>query len=479
MSPGPAARSESKHVSPLSFRIFEPLFFLSLFIFPALLGSVNLWSFGLGAVFLCGAFTVAWSGHPFRHEGVLRTDLDAWIAAYAVFFLITLVFSKVPYLSFVELFKLGVVLCGFWATRYLCRERLQIYRLSECFVFLGGLLSAVGLLQFVGGLPKEWWDRVYFLSSTYVNDNHFAGLLVLILPIAFGLVLAEREPAKKVLFAFLSALMGIAFVFTLSRGAFVALFVSMAWMLWTLKKRRMISASILPFVVLLVLVVGAVIIFGTAPLEERLENTLAIRQEEDMSLKLRLLTWQGTLPMIRHFFWFGSGPGTFGHLFLPFRPSGFSMRSVYTHNDFLQLWAECGIFSFAAAAGLVFAFFKNGLRIIRYDDSRLRAGVGIGVMAGMLGLLVHALIDFNFHIPANWLLSSVAAGLLFSMDEDRFYLSEKLSRALKLLISAVLLATLGTGVYLGLADYHLWEAKNLLKEGERGERWRPPTKVRA
>lgn len=451
---------------PSSFRVFEFLFFISLFIFPFFFGAVDLWSFSAGAAVLCGAFSIYWFKRGLREPGFLWSSLDGWIAVYIFFFLLSLRLSKLPYLSWVELFKLGIVLCAYLAVRYLCRKRQQIYRLSEIFVLLGGLLSAIGLLQFVGGLPRHWWNKADFLSSMYVNHNHFAGLLVLILPIALGLVLAERNRSKKTLLIFLTTLMGAAFVFTLSRGACVALGLSLAWMMWALSRRHLVSSAILPFLLFVVLIIGVVVIFGTESIEERLANIRAMNEQEELSLRYRWLTWLGTIPMIDRFLWFGSGPGTFGHLFLQFRPEGFSMRPVYAHNDLLHLLAECGIFSFLAATGLTATFFRTGWRVICRDDSHLRVCVGSGVMAGILGLLVHALFDFNFHIPANWLLSSVAAGLLFSMDEDRFY-GSRLSGMLKVLISLSLAALFAGSFYLGVSNYRFWEAKNLVKAGEK------------
>ncbi len=450
------------------FKVFEPLFYISLFIFPLLLGAVNLWSFAIGAVFLCGAFSVYWFSQLSDGRLVPRTQLDTGITVYLIFFLLSLVFSKIHYFSWIELYKLIVVLCAFLATRYLCRQRLQVYRLSKCLVFLGALYSMIGLLQFVGGLPKDWWNRSYFLSSVYVNHNHFAGLLNLILPISLGFVFAERDASKRALFLFLSVLMGVALVFTLSRGALVSFCVSMVFMILVLRKKRLVFGGVMPWVLFVGLVAGAVLIFGTASLEQRVGDIQRMTAEEQMSLKVRWFTWQGTLPMIRHFFWLGSGPGTFAHLFLQFRPvTLFSWRPVYALNDLLQLFAECGIFTFLAATYLTVIFFRKGLGIIRMDDSRLRIGVGSGILAGVLGLLVHGLFNFNFHIPANWLLSSVAAGLLFSMDENRFYDSEKLSGALKTLISLILLGVFVASFYLGVSHYHFWEAKALLADKQR------------
>ena len=427
------------------------------------------WSFSIGACVLCAAFSLHWFSQALWQE-VPRTDLDPWVAAYVVLFLLSVAFSKVHYLSCLELFKLGVVLCAFWAVRYLCRERWQIYRLSESLVLLGGLLSAAGLLQLVGGLPNDWWSRAHFLSSTYVNHNHFAGLLDLLLPVSLGLVLAERDRSKKILFLFLSVLMGVAMVFTLSRGAMVSLTVSMLFMLWILKKRKLISSGAVPLVLFIILVVGAVLLVGTATIQTRMDSIQKMSEEEVMSVNFRWWTWQGTFPMIRRYFWLGSGPGTFAHLFLQFRlPETSSMRPVYAHNDFLHLWAECGVFVFLAMAGMTVAFFRSGLQIVKYDDSRLRVGVGSGVMAGLLGLLVHGLFDFNFHIPANWLLAAVAAGLLFAMDDKLQYRSRTVTWPLKTLVSLMIPAIFAGIFYFGVSDYHLWEGRKLYKEGERAD----------
>lgn len=442
---------------------FEPLFLSSLVLYPVLFGSTDLWGFSLATLVLCGGFSFHWFTRA-RHEPVLKSRLDAWLGLYAVFFILSLAFSKIAYLSWVEFFKLNTVLCAFIATRYVCRERPQIYRAAEMFVFMGALLSGIGLLQFVGGIPNGWWSHPQFLSSMYVNHNHFAGLLVLLIPVTFGMVMAERDRSKKVLFSFIMVLMGVAFVFALSRGALVALGAAMIAMMGLLRSRRLISSSLLPFLMFVLLVVAAVAVLGTDSIEERIGNIRAMTQEEELSLLFRWLTWVGTLPMIAAYFWFGSGPGTFGHLFLQFRPFGFSMRPVHTHNDALQLLAECGIFSFAAATVLLVLFFVFGLKVIRRDESRFRIGLGSGILAGTLGLLVHSLFDFNFHIPANWLLSSVAAALLFTMDKEETY-GPRASKSLKILISGMLLAAVSGALYLGISDYRLWEARKLIQAG--------------
>ena len=463
MSLAPSTSSKKK---PFTLLLLEFLFLLSLSLFPFFRGGVNLWSFSLCVFFMGFVFLFYWLMRA-RGEDVLRTALDPWIALYVVFFLVSALTSKTPYLSWIECFKLISALCAFISVRAICRDRQHIYRLAEVLVLIGGLLSAIGLLQFLGGLPKDGWRHTQFISSTYGNHNHFAGLLNLLIPISLGLIVAERKQAKKALFLFLSALMGVAMIFTLSRGGLIAFAVSMVFMVAVLRKNKLISVGTMPLLIFIGLVGLMVLLFGTASIQQRVQNIQNMTVDEEMSLKVRLFVWQGTLSMIRHFFWVGSGPGTFGHLFLRFRPMEFStQRSEYALNDFLQLWAECGVFAFLAIAALTAVFFSKGFRIIRQDDSRLRIGLGTGILAGMLGLLVHGLFNFNFHIPANWILSVVAAALLFSMDEDRFY-APKAARVFKILISAALAVLLCTSLYLMVSDYHLFSARQFLESGDK------------
>jgi hypothetical protein len=47
-----------------------------------------------------------------------------------------------------------------------------------------------------------------------------------------------------------------------------------------------------------------------------------------------------------------------------------------------------------------------------------RAGLlAVGAAAGLSALLLHALIDFNFHIPANAVVAAVLAGLLLGAPD--------------------------------------------------------------
>ena len=73
----------------------------------------------------------------------------------------------------------------------------------------------------------------------------------------------------------------------------------------------------------------------------------------------------------------------------------------HAHNDYLELIAEQGALGAVLLGGAVFAAMAtNMLAFLRRRDLGARA-VLFGVNVATVALLIHGLVDFNFHIPAN------------------------------------------------------------------------------
>ncbi len=448
-----------------SSKIFPLSFLTAVLSVPIFLGAVHLWSFSLSVFILAASFLYYWlSAVRMEAPPLYRTNLDVWIGWYLLFFCLSAAQTKIPYKTAIESFKLLAVLFSFIAALHYCRDRSRVYRFCQALTLLGGFLSILGLLQFLGGFSKDWWKIKYFLSATYANHNHFAGLLEMILPVSLGLITAERGRTKKIFYTFLAVLMGVAFIFTLSRGGVIAMGIALVFFIFLLYRRGVVRGAWAPLVGFFILVVAVVILFGTHPIEQRMESVQVREISEDPSMALRMLAWKSAWQVMLNFLWFGSGPGTFEYIFLKFRPEGFSGRPVFAHSDYLQLLSDCGVFAFAATLGLFTAIFRNGLRIIRRDESRLRFGVGAGVLAGFLSLAVHSVVDFNFHIPANWMMAAVLAGVLFSLDEKKFYTSKHSGQLFRFLMPALLLLLMSASIFFGSSDFFYRQSRNFFKE---------------
>jgi O-antigen ligase len=144
---------------------------------------------------------------------------------------------------------------------------------------------------------------------------------------------------------------------------------------------------------------------------ERLAERYARSAADFASEGGRAMVWRDTAEMVRAFPLTGAGFGSFAAVYPLFRSQGVRLLYEHAHNDALQLAAEGGLLAAALCALLL-------LPVARHLASGLtrRAGpLAVGAAAGLAALLLHALIDFNFHIPANATVAAVLAGLLLGV----------------------------------------------------------------
>jgi len=102
----------------------------------------------------------------------------------------------------------------------------------------------------------------------------------------------------------------------------------------------------------------------------------------------------------------GIGPGLFEDVFQTIKPSYFSVRFIYAHNDYLEFFFEFGlIFGLLIILAIAFWFW----RIYPFSSEHvLKAGIYGSVAA--VGL--HSLVDFNLQIPGAALFFWFVVGLL-------------------------------------------------------------------
>jgi putative inorganic carbon (HCO3(-)) transporter len=298
-------------------------------------------------------------------------------------------------------------------------------------LFLVGLCEAVyGILVFYAGDGSSFWNPVFAAESvggTYVNRNHFAGLMELTIPLGIALML--RDLGGRVVARSWRARMRVALGFLLHRRSRRYLYiVIMIAALFLSASRGGVAAFVLALFVVtslgligrgrrteelraarwvMLLSVVAVSWFGVDVLGTRLAATA------DAGLDVeRVAVWRTTTRMCADFPWTGSGAGTFRWVFPAYRDgSGSALFYEHAHNDYLELIAEQGALGAVLLGGAVFAAMAtNMLAFLRRRDLGARA-VLFGVNVATTALLIHGLVDFNFHIPANAAYFFVLLGL--------------------------------------------------------------------
>ena len=115
---------------------------------------------------------------------------------------------------------------------------------------------------------------------------------------------------------------------------------------------------------------------------------------------------------------FGIGSGNWGHVYPAYQdPETYTEKSVlHVHNDYLELLAEQGMVGFVLFGSAILIALATMIDALRRRRDPLMRGVLYGCVTATLSLLIHALVDFNFHIPANaaWFSVILAMGLIAS-----------------------------------------------------------------
>ena len=114
-------------------------------------------------------------------------------------------------------------------------------------------------------------------------------------------------------------------------------------------------------------------------------------------------------------FWpWGAGWGTYAVVFPRFQSSALVGYAEYAHHDYAQLLFEGGVFAlllmaaFAWLAGArVLLLARTAIRKHRLGRLELTSAIcGLG----LLGFLLHSIVEFNMHIPANAIAAALLAG---------------------------------------------------------------------
>jgi O-antigen ligase len=119
----------------------------------------------------------------------------------------------------------------------------------------------------------------------------------------------------------------------------------------------------------------------------------------------RLGIWQNSLEMVPDFPVFGSGLNTFGTIFMRYQAVNRNEWVNAAHNDYLQALTDGGIVGLVIALALSVQLLGNALRGVR------AGALEVGLLGSVLASCTHALVDFNWQIPAIAATFCLLAGL--------------------------------------------------------------------
>ena len=307
-----------------------------------------------------------------------------------------------------------------------------------------GITVAVMVTQRDDPNPQRWWLNALILSaalvvalygwreklavardldnptwqifSTFFNPNPLGGFFAMVFPLALSATLAAALLTRRLLWAFCAVALAVTIVPTNSKGAMLAFAVSallyIALLVSQSGRARSLARPLLLAGVVALIIVG-VLIFQVEPLRARLADEIGTQSASNM---FRILTWQGTIRLTHAYPWLGVGPGAFKYAFPKYAIAGYVEAS---HQDYLQMFAELGIFGGVVFLWLLGAvLFTGGRAIQAAPDFRGRV-TAIGAICCVAALMVHSFLDYDWYIGViNLTFWLVAAMLVTAANGD-------------------------------------------------------------
>lgn len=261
------------------------------------------------------------------------------------------------------------------------------------------------------------------IRGTYVNRNHFAGLLELALPLAimWAVDVWERGAGFRgarstsvalgaSLLLFAAAVILAAVSASLSRMGFIASLAAIGVVTFDwLRRKRERSVSPLPKWLSLVPILVPVLIFIFLSTNAMVLRFASGPEPSEMTADGRVLIWQESLQLIRAYPWTGTGLGAYEYGLYPFRTHMLDFTIDYAHNDYLQIFAELGLLGGALVMALAVWILSRTLPVA-LERARGNWALAVGLLGSFVAIGLHSLVDFNLYVPANALAVAWLAG---------------------------------------------------------------------
>ncbi len=299
-------------------------------------------------------------------------------------------------------------------------QRAQLMKLVYLMLGMAVFQSVLSLMQYGGGLgdvldiPNEYGIRS--AAGTYLNKDHLAGFLEMVFPVALALLAAtvghHRLDGKHglgwrkrvsflhtlkghqaMLYGAVGALVLLALVFTRSRAGIALAMIGLLLVLITFARRLGGNNVYGAYGTLLAVIMVFTLEIGLAPILDRFSMDPLADKRWDI--------YKSSLEGALDNFPLGSGPGTYPDIYPHYQPHDLDAFVNHAHNDYLEWIFDGGVAALVLIIAGLLIYVRGWSRVWIKGRWRTFRYVQVGAGIGLFLLILHSLVDFNLHKPAN------------------------------------------------------------------------------
>jgi O-antigen ligase len=311
-------------------------------------------------------------------------------------------------------------------------------RIAWAIAIVGVVMALAGIIQkplFTGKIYGFWTPlQAGSPFGPFVNRNHFAGWMLMALPLTFGLLcggvaramrgvkpdwrerlvwFSSREASSLLLAAAGAGVMALSLVMTMSRSGITALALAIAIMgAFVMRRQRTTSRAVaIGYLLLLVIVV-----VGWAGADAIASQFARADWNE---INGRRGPWADAIDVASRFPVAGTGLNTYGTAMLFYQQHELAKSFSAAHNDYLQLAAEGGALLTIPAIVCAVAFIV-AVRRRFVDEASVRTyWLRAGAVTGLTAIALQETVEFSLQMPGNAVLFAVLCGIALHRGPER------------------------------------------------------------
>jgi hypothetical protein len=302
---------------------------------------------------------------------------------------------------------------------------------------LGVLLALIGIIQlallgqdvYTGMRIYGFWKPRNVLTTPFgpfVNKNHFAGWMLMAMPLVAGyaaglaergmrgmratwrdrlLWLSSRDGGRLQLVAFAFLLMGVSLILTRSRSGLSAFLIAMLVLAIVAARRSRSMVVALVTGGALAAFLAVIGLWAGISLQQRFGST-------NEAVALRRSIWHDAARVVADFPLTGTGLDTFGTAMFQYQTSFPDQHVQEAHNDYLQLAAEGGLLLGVPIVATLILFVRAVARRFRAGEDDTRGyWIRVGAVVGLMAIAVQSIVEFSLQMPGNAALFVVLAAI--------------------------------------------------------------------
>ena len=229
--------------------------------------------------------------------------------------------------------------------------------------------------------------------GTFVNRNHYAGLLEITIPLILGFAFSfnkhwhkglkdtlhsikySNDIFKQIPVILLVLFLLLALFLSKSRMGILSIFISLFFFYSNLNLFGNKYKNILWFLMIsIIFFILLIFLIDINPILERFRN---------INSSQRVLVWKDCIYIIKDFPLFGSGLGTFKYIYPLYKENlKIAVDYHYAHNDYIHLLVETGLLGFSCLMAGLIILFKDAMKFLKYNtqtrDSSVRSQACLG-----------------------------------------------------------------------------------------------------